>query len=578
MARGIQIAVLSSSVIIPLTFFLGFSPPSCRCYPDDPCWPSLGEWNKLNASLSGSLFLTHPISSVCHPNTSFMPYSNQKCSELRSHWSIPATHYQDPSSPMAAWWANFSCSPFAAASSHCTLGPLAHYTVDISSGADVQTVLTFTTKHNIRLAIRNTGHDYLGKSTGPGAIALWTHNLKSVEYEPQFTSSWYTGPALRVGAGVQGFEAQDAAHRAGNGHVIVSGHSPDIGIAGGYTQGGGHGPLASRYGLAADQVLEWEVVTAGGRILTASPVQNADLYWALSGGGGGTFAVVLSMTVRLYPEERTASGSLIFPFHAADARAWEVIRTFLTDTIPLIDAGGTALWVLYPGPTLESPVTFIGAPLTLPGSGKEELHSYLDSTISLLQKYDIAYDHSITTYPNYHASIASTAVNVTEFHVGGLLVLRSTLQSDPEGFISALQDILRYQAAISSFSMNVSRPTHRPVSANAVTPAWRKAALSLLIGLPFNYTNRQTNIDNQKLMTDVLVPRVMNIDKAEKAGVYLNEADWNQPNWQSLFYGENYPRLLNVKEKYDPGHVFYGRTAVGSERWIESQDGRLCRA
>ncbi|KAL6231479.1 hypothetical protein BDW75DRAFT_233574 [Aspergillus navahoensis] len=584
MARRIQVAVLVSFAILPFAFFLGRNrlSSSCRCFPDDPCWPPPEEWNSLNASLSGNLISADPIGSVCHTNTSFAtPYNSQKCSELWSRWPLPVTHYQNPSSPMAGWWANFSCSPFTPASSRCTVGPLARYTVNVTTAADVQKVLRFATKHNIRLAIRNTGHDYIGKSTGPGAVALWTHNLKSIEYKPEYTSSWYTGPALRVGAGVQGFEAQDAAHRLGSGHVVVSGHSPDIGIAGGYTQGGGHGPLASRYGLAADQVLEWEVVTAAGEILTASPAQNADLYWALSGGGGGAFAVVLSMTVRMYAEEQTASGSLVFPFEAADAHAWEAIRTFLLDTLPLIDAGGTALWVLYPGPTTASPVTFIAAPLTLPGGKTEELQSYLASTLELLQKYDMTYDLSINTFPSYHASVASTAVNVTEFHVGGLLIPRSTVQSNPDAFISALQAVLQHKAAISSYSLNVSRPVNSPVSTNAVTPAWRKAAVSLLIGIPFNYTNRQVNIDNQRLMTDVLLPQVSastRTDGEEEAGAYLNEADWNQPNWQTVFYGENYERLLKIKDKYDPEQIFYGRTAVGSERWVERLDGRLCRA
>ncbi|KAL4922038.1 hypothetical protein BDW62DRAFT_207823 [Aspergillus aurantiobrunneus] len=520
MAPRIRIAILLSFAILPLAIYLGRDrlSTSCRCFPDDTCWPLPEQWDNLNASLSGNLIATIPIGSVCHTNTSFAPYSRQKCSELQSHWSIPATHYQDPSSPMAACWANFSCSPFTAG---CTLK-----------------VLHFTTRHNIRLSIRNTGHDYLGKSTAPGSVALWTHNLKSIEYKPNYTTSWYAGPALRVGAGIQGLEAQDVAHRSGKGHVIVSGHSPDIGFAGGYTQGGGHGPLASRYGLAADQVLEWEVVTAKGGILTAFPGQNADLYWALAGGGGGTFAVVVRMTVRMYPEEQTASASLAFQFDAADSQAWEVVRTFLLGTPPLTDAGGTALWVLYPGPTAA---TFIGGPIVLPGAGAEELQSYLAPTLELLREYEMGY--------------TTTAVNVTEFHVGGALVPRSTIQSNPNGFISTLQEILRHEAAISSYSMNVSRPTNSPVSANAVNPAWRNAAVSLLLGIPFNYTDHQVNVENQKLMTDVLLPQVSALVGPGKQGA-----------------------LLKIKQKYDPKQIFYGRTAVGSERWVEHGNGRLCYA
>lgn len=401
MARRSQIVLLVSFAILPLAYFLARNRVStgCRCFPGDPCWPSPDQWNRLNASLSGNLISTDPIGSVCHTHTPFAPSSSSKCTDLRAHWSIPATHYEDPSSPMTAWWANFSCSPFLPARSRCTIGPLARYTVNVTSAADVQKVMQFTNKHNIRLSIRNTGHDYLGKSTAPGAVALWTHHLKFTEYKPHYSSSWYSGPALRIGAGVQGSEAQDAAHRAGSGHVIMAPHSPDVGIAGGYTQGGGHGPLASRYGLAADQVLEWEVVTAAGEILTASPVQNADLYWALCGGGGGTYAVVLSMTVRMHPEEETAAASLMFSFDAADPRSWETIRTFLVDTRPLIDRGGSALWVLYPGAAVADPVMFIAGPLTLPGGHQEDLEGYLASTLKLLDQDGIAY----STYSRIHS-------------------------------------------------------------------------------------------------------------------------------------------------------------------------------
>lgn len=61
-------------------------------------------------------------------------------------------------------------------------------------------------------------------------------------------------------------------------------------------------------------------------------------------------------------------------------------------------------------------------------------------------------------------------------------------------------------------------------------------------------------------------------------GAYLNEADWKQPDWKLAFYGENYPALEAVKKKYDPDHIFYARTAVGSDRWVQREDGRLCPA
>src|ERR1700712_2958713 len=96
-------------------------------------------------------------------------------------------------------------------------------------------------------------------------------------------------------AGVQIFEAYEAL--AARGLRMVGGECATVGISGGFLQGGGHSALSSTHGLGADQVLEWELVTANGTHLIASPTQNSDLYWALSGGGPGTYGVVVSVTV-----------------------------------------------------------------------------------------------------------------------------------------------------------------------------------------------------------------------------------------------------------------------------------------
>jgi hypothetical protein len=84
-------------------------------------------------------------------------------------------------------------------------------------------------------------NSFLGRSTGAGALSVWTHNLKDINFIGNYSDKFYTGKAVKVGAGVLGYEMLEAA--AAQGVVVVSGECPTVGLAGGYTQGGGHSAL-----------------------------------------------------------------------------------------------------------------------------------------------------------------------------------------------------------------------------------------------------------------------------------------------------------------------------------------------
>ncbi|KAL3472088.1 hypothetical protein BJX99DRAFT_266232 [Aspergillus californicus] len=483
------------------------SPNSCRCYPNDPCWPSVSEWAAFNASIAGNLIATSPIGSVCHADTSFVLYNSQACADLQASWNIPSTHYETSSSPMEPWFTNFSCSPFTEPTTPCTIDPLIHYAVKVTSVADVQRTLEFANKHSIRLVIRNTGHDYLGNSTGAGSLALWTHHYKPSEYIPSYNSSGYTGPALRIGAGVQGFDALHASHAFGL--TLVTGNCPTVGLAGGYTQGGGAGQLS---------------------IVTVSPAQHEDLFWALGGGGAGS--------------------SVNGPF-------WMVVKTFLVDTLPLLDAGGVSVWSVLRAPGTDD-LTFAVAPVALPGGTLEQLTSYMASTLDALQEYNISYSYLIKGFPTFYDSYSYTTpvVNVSEVHLGGRLIPRSTIDAKPNALIEGLHSVAQQGAAISGLALNVS---HAPSTPNAVNPAWRETGMSIIIGLPVDHNDRQVNLDRQQQVTRVLVPELAALASADHNGdsAYLNEADFNEPDWQSVFYGANYDRLQRIKDKYDADQLFY---------------------
>jgi FAD/FMN-containing dehydrogenase len=243
---------------------------------------------------------------------------------------------------MAPFFANQSCDPFTAKSVPCTLGNYVRYAVDVKTSSDVVAAVQFAAQHNIRFVIRNTGHDYLGRSTGAGALSVWTHHLKDISFQ-NWNDANYKGPAVTVGAGVQGFEIMAAARDRGL--VVVGGECPTVGIAGGYTQGGGHSALSTNFGLAADNALQFTVVTAAGKLLTASQTQNSDLYWALSGGGGGNYAVVLSATYKAHPDTYVGGATLAFlSSNNPTETFYDAIDAFHAALPAMVDSGAMVVY------------------------------------------------------------------------------------------------------------------------------------------------------------------------------------------------------------------------------------------
>ncbi|KAK8099640.1 FAD binding domain-containing protein [Apiospora kogelbergensis] len=354
----------------------------CKCFPGDPCWPSEADWASFNRTVGGRLVATVPLAAPCH-DSAFGPYNESACAALRSTWWFPETHLSSSSSPMAPYFANASCDPFAAPHAQCVRGTDPQYAVRAAGAADYHATLAFAAARRLRLVIRNTGHDYNGKSTGAGALALWTHHLKDTAVVDAYESAHYRGPALRLGAGVQAHEAYVAAHAAGL--AVVGGACATVGLAGGYSQGAGHGPLNSYAGLGADQILEWEVVTAAGDQLTASPVENSDLYWALAGGGGGTYAAVVSATVRAHRLRVVSVANLTFSAAGLSKDVYyDAVRTYISSLPAMTRAGTWHNWVLLAD-------SFSLHPTVGPEMEASDLDALMQPTLAFLNRSGIPY-------------------------------------------------------------------------------------------------------------------------------------------------------------------------------------------
>ncbi|CAJ2510894.1 Uu.00g065190.m01.CDS01 [Anthostomella pinea] len=147
---------------------------------------------------------------------------------------------------------------------------------------------------------------------------------------------------------------------------------------GGYIQGGGHSPLSSIYGMAADQVLNMEVVTADGRFVAANAQKNPDLFWALRGGGGSTFGIVTSVVVKAYPEMQVTSS--IFSFTSVSISKdtfWAGVRAYYNYFPANVDLGTYAYFFVLASVPSAGEFEFLMQPFFAPKKTLNETQAIL---------------------------------------------------------------------------------------------------------------------------------------------------------------------------------------------------------
>jgi FAD/FMN-containing dehydrogenase len=440
------------------------------------------------------------------------------------------------------------------------------YAVNATNADDIIATLAFVKEHNIRLVIRNTGHDYLGRSTGSGAVAVWTSFLKDTSIL-DWTDDSYSGKALKVGAGVQGFEALAAVKD--DGLVVVTGECPTVGLAGGYLQGGGHSALSTNFGLAADNTLSFEVVTAKGELVTASKTENSDLFWALSGGGGGNFGVVLSATVKAHPDAAFCGASFSITTPDAPENIFEVIDAWHAALPAIVDAGVMVIYFFGDG-FLQIPA------LTAYGKRMNELSEILSPFFESVGHLDIVLNSERAEFGSYHqhyerywGPLPEGNIQVGTQLFGGRLIPRAALPT----FGSTARKLAEMGVIFIGVGLNVSR--FDEPDARAVLPQWRTSIVQASLTLPWDFKAPwQEMVDAQRKITDEVQPIIEAATPG--AGAYMNEADFQQRDWEETFYGANYEKLLAVKKKWDPEGLLWVKVGVGSGDWEVGGDGKLC--
>lgn len=277
---------------------------SCKAAPGTPEWPGPAAWAGLNASTGGRLLHVPPPGAVCHPGQP--TYNATLCPAVQASWHFYPFHDDNPVSVGGNEFTHDCCLPYA--NYTCTADGYPVYVVNATTpehvklGVDfgelplITLTLTLTLasllltagearQHNIRLVVKATGHDFIGRSVAPNSLSIWTRYMTGTTlhqdgFHPRGCSAKVDSSAVTALGGTQMLELQTAT--AAVNETVIGGGSYTISV-GGYLTGGGHGLLSSTHGLATDQVLEMEVVTPRGEILTLNACQDQDLFWAMRG-------------------------------------------------------------------------------------------------------------------------------------------------------------------------------------------------------------------------------------------------------------------------------------------------------
>lgn len=463
----------------------------------------------------------------------------------------------------------------------CTLtGILASYYVDVQDPADIASTLNFAKAHNLRISIKNTGHDFYGRSSVPNSLALWTHNLKTMEFYPNFTAhNCPSANSQNVGELAAGVIAGDAYRFfSARGMDIPGGYEQSVGLAGGYAQGGGVGSFTTTYGLMADNAVEFEVVTADGQLRIINKCNDPELFWAMRGGGGGTFGVLTKYRVQLYPSLPIHVYSFIANFtgldHISNATQNVALREIMTAHAEHQTAWSQQLITgqleYFPGSVslnLVLPFADDGSKLkAATASFAQFLGNRTDVSVS---------ETGYTSYANYAAYLAVTAADAAVTEPSGIysqlasrLIPRAVFAS-PEG-IDALVSGVIHGIATSRSLLNLTgtqivmeTPLSNPdkLQTTSAHPAWRDALWHVIhVGEWLAPLEPEHLRGVTEGFLEILEPLK---ELSPGGGAYLNEAHWGEKDWQATLFGSVYGRLLEAKKRYDPSHLFDCWKCVG---------------
>jgi hypothetical protein len=390
--------------------------------------------------------------------------------------------------------------------------------VRCSGAPDVARSLEFSQDHNLPLAIRGGGHSRAGFSACDGGLVIDLSGINRVEVDA-------TKRVAHASAGAVVRDMDTATQKFGL--ATTMGGCPTVGIAG-LTLGGGEGLLMSKYGAPCDNLISAQLVTADGKQVEASRNSNADLFWAIR-GGGGNFGVVTALEYRLYPVAEVLAGTLTFPpgriadllgafVHFVSAAPDEM--NVVGEVLPSAEGARFHLMICHCGEPGQGTELLKPLRALKPQADTMRIASYLETQQTINPYTPAAHFQTNLFLPELTSAAIATIATATK-----------DAPPNTRVFIVPLYGAL----------------TRVPVSETAFP--LREFGYELdLMGRWTDPTERTHAVQWVKDLRDKLQPLAR--------GVYSNQLGETSEELVRAAYGSNYARLVEIKRKYDPKNVF----------------------
>ena len=568
--------------------------PLRRVRPSDPDWPGEASWAKLNEAVGGRLVKVNSPLSACREAP-----DGSACGDLFKELKNPYYIGDNVALTQSAGWLDaWESQPSV-------------YAVAAETTADIVAAVNFARDNNLRLVVKGGGHSYLGTSNAVDSLLVWTRPMSSIVLHDSFVGAGCSAtqapqPAVTIEAGAMWVDVYDAVTTK-VGRYVHGGGCVTVGVAG-LVQGGGFGSFSKNYGMVASWLLEAEIVTADGAVRIANACTNPDLFWAIKGGGGGSFGIVTKLTLRTHELPALFGGTLL----TIKATSDDAFRQLLGQFFKFYSDGlfnphwGESV-TLRPGNILEVRMVSQGLDKQqaetvwqpfldwVHGSPQDFIHAQAPviGSMAACNWWDANYRRN--NLPNTVRSDGRAGAPETHFWWAGnqnevgifwhgyqsIWLPATLLQMDGQQRLAdALFAASRNWSVYMQFNKGLAGAAPEAVAAakdTAMNPAVLDAfALAIIAGgRPATYPGIPGHEPDLSLARREAGRIEQAMDELRKiapdAGSYVSETNFFEPSWQRAFWGPNYPRLLSIKKKYDPAGLFFVHHGVGSEEW--SADG-----